>query len=91
MPDIPRALELMAWFICMVAGAWGLFVLLACTPIDLPGIAYQAARAAVDGVADRFDIPPAKEAVSPLQGLLGAGGMMAIYLVRKWLFPMGKR
>ena len=73
------------WVSAMLVGSFG------CSSAERSQLAYEAAQAAVDAAADRFHIPTPEEAVSPLQGLLGAGGMMLVYLVRKKFFPMGKR
>lgn len=68
-----------------------LLVTLGCTSAARTEMAYEAARAAVDGIADRFHITEPNAAVSPLQGLLGSGGVMLLYLIRKKWFPMMKR
>ena len=83
--------ESLAWLIVAAAGAVILIMLIPGCALDTRQIAYEAARAAVDGVADRFGVPVPTDAVSPLQGLLGAGGMMLVYLIRKRFWPMGKR
>ena len=93
-PDIPKFLIWLGGFVMAIAIGWGVCLLIAgfgCTSVERTKLAYDTARAAVDAAADRFHVPPPEDAVSPLQGLLGAAGMMVVYLVRKKFFPMGKR